>query len=86
MVACRRALLVAVDDLGDPYAELVVQDDDLAAGDQRAVDQHVDQSTGRPVHLDDAAGSKGEQVLDRHGGPGQLDRDLHLDAVQQGHG
>src|SRR5687767_1331269 len=49
-----RGILVA-DDFGDADAELLVDDDHLAAGDERAVDQDVDGSPGRPVELDDRA-------------------------------
>src|SRR3954468_2242130 len=50
------------DDLGDAYAELVVDDDDLAARDQRAVDQQVDGAAGHPVELDDRSRRQGQEV------------------------
>ena len=71
-----------VDDLGDPQAEVLVEDDDLAAGDQAAVDQQVGRAAGGAVQLEDGAGGEGEQVAHGHPGPAELDGDLHVDAVQ----
>ena len=44
------------DDLADPQAEVLVDDDDLAAGDEGAVDQQVGRRAGGPVELDHLAG------------------------------
>src|SRR3954464_3184670 len=73
----------AADDLCDPHAELVVDDDDLAAGDEGAVHQEVDGAAGHPVELDDRAGGEGEQVAHGHAGAPELGGDAHLDVGQQ---
>ena len=71
-----------VEDLGDPQAEVLVDDDDLAAGDQPAVDQQVGRAAGGAVQLEDVAGGEREQVADGHPGAAELDGHLHVDAVQ----
>ena len=70
-------------DLGDPQAEVLVDHDDLAAGDQAAVDQQVGGAAGGPVQLEDGAGRQLEQLAHRHPGAADLDGHLHVDAVQQ---
>ena len=49
------ACALGADDLGDAQAELLVDDDDLAAGDRAAVDQQVDGLVGQAVQRDDRA-------------------------------
>ena len=63
-----------VDDLGDPEAEVLVDHDDLAAGDQPAVDQQVGRAAGGAVELEDGAGGEREQVADASSGCGRARR------------
>ncbi len=70
------------DDLGDPDAEVLVDHDHLAPGDQPAVDQQVGRAAGGPVQLDDGARVEREQLAHAHPGAAQLGGDLHLDVVQ----
>ena len=70
-------------DLADPQPEVLVHDDDLAAGDQGAVDQQVGRGAGGAVELDDLAGVEGEQLGHRHPGPADLDGDLHGHVAEQ---
>src|SRR3954471_3204827 len=71
------------DDLADPQAEVLVDDDDLATGDERAVDQQVRRRARRAVELHDLAGVQREQLLHGHAGAADLDGDLHGDVPQQ---
>src|SRR4051812_40018007 len=68
--------------LGDAQAELLVDHDDLAAGDRLAVDQQVDGLAGEPVERHDGAGPEGERLADRHPRAADLHRELHLHVVQ----
>src|SRR3954463_11711030 len=49
-------------DLRDADAELLVDDDDLAAGDQCAVDEHVDRTPRGAIELDHRTRREREQV------------------------
>ena len=71
-----------VDDLGDPEAEVLVDHDHLAPGDQPAVDEQVRGAPCGPVQLQHGTGGEGEQVAHGHPGAPELDGDLHVDPVQ----
>ena len=70
------------DDLGDPQAELLVDDHDLAARDRLAVDQQVDGLAGQPVQRDDRAGAERERLADRHPRAADLHGQLDGDVAQ----
>ena len=53
-----RAVGIALDDLGDAQAELLVDDHHLAAGDGSAVDQQIHRFAGEPLERDDRAGAQ----------------------------
>ena len=73
----------ALDQVGDPDAELAVDDDDLAAGDEAAVDQDVDGGVGGAVELQDGAGLEAQQVPQRHAQAADLDGHLDRDVGEQ---
>ena len=75
--------VLGADDLGDAHAVLLVEDDDLAVGDDRAVDEDVDGAAGDAVELDDRARAQLEHVGHGQAGAAQLGGDPHLDAAQQ---
>ena len=60
----------------DAEAELLVDRDDLAAGDAAAVDEQVDRLAGHLVRADDRAGADLERLADRHRRAADLDRQL----------
>ena len=66
----------------DPQAELLVDHDDLAAGDRLAVDQQVDGLAGEPVEGHDRPRAERERLADRHLRATDLDRELHRHVVQ----
>src|SRR3954471_7572951 len=70
--------------LGDPQAELLVDHDDLAAGDRLAVDQKVDGLAGQPVERHDRPGAERQRLADGHLRATDLDRELHRHVVQAG--
>src|SRR4051812_27195136 len=65
--------------VGHAQAELLVDDDDLAAGDDAPVDQEVDGLAGHAVQADDGPGPEGQGLAERHPGPADLHRDLDAD-------
>src|SRR4051812_40062875 len=71
------------DDLADAQPEVLVDDDHLAAGDQRAVHQQVSGRAGGPVELDDLTRVQRQQFLHGHAGAADLDRDLHGHVPQE---
>ena len=64
---------------GDAQAELLVDHDDLAAGDRLAVDQQVDGLAGEPVEGHDRPRAQRERLADGH------PRATHLDGQLDGH-
>src|SRR4051812_34741128 len=64
-----RQLAGPLDQVGDPDAELAIDDHDFAAGDEPAVDQHVHRCVGGTVELQDGAGLEAQQVPERHAQP-----------------
>src|SRR3954454_13298852 len=66
-------------DLGDAQPELLVDDDDLAAGDRAAGDQQVDGLVGEPVQRDDRALAQAHRLAERHVGAADLHGELHGD-------
>src|SRR4051794_13683963 len=69
-------------DLGDAQPELLVDDDDLAAGDRPAVDQQVDGFAGEPVERDDRTRAERERLADGHRRAADLDGELDGHVVQ----
>ena len=55
----------ALDDRRDAHAEVAVDDHDLAAGDEAAVDEHVHGGVGGAVELEHGARPEGEQLAQR---------------------
>src|SRR3954466_9527891 len=55
-------------DLGDAQAELLVDDDDLAAGDRLCAYQQVDGLVGQAVEGDDGARAERERLAEGHAG------------------
>src|SRR5215471_2460866 len=71
------AALRRFDDFGHGYAELVLDEDDFAAGDEAVVDIDVDRFAHLAIELEHGAGTKIEQVADFHPGAPQHRGDLH---------
>src|SRR5215207_475783 len=69
-------------DLGNAQPELLVDHDDLAAGDRLAVDQQVDRLAREAVQRDDRAGAERERLADRHARAADLDGELDGDVAQ----
>ena len=63
-------------DVGDPQTELLVDHDDLALGDDLAVDQQVDGLARQPVQRHDRPGRQRQRLADRHGRAADLDGQL----------
>src|SRR6185312_17315392 len=57
-------------------------DDDLSAGDRRAVDQEVGGLAGAALQRDDGADAQLERLADRHVRPADLDAQLHRDLAE----
>src|SRR3546814_8725614 len=55
----------------------------LAAPDQRAVDEHVEQLVGLPIEFDHARFAEREQFAQRELGRSDLDRQLDVDILEQ---
>src|SRR3546814_395863 len=70
-------VLLVADDVGDADAELLVDHDDLAAGDEGAVHEHVDGAADRAIELDHRPGAQLEDVTPEHAGPAELSGDAH---------
>src|SRR5581483_4065906 len=75
--------LPAAHDLGDPHAELVVDDHDFAARDERAVDEQVDGAVGRAVELDHVADGQAKQVAHAEAGAAEHGGHRHLHVAEQ---
>src|SRR3954470_8741024 len=80
----RLARALGREHLGNPQAELLVDHDDLPAGDRLAVDQEVDGLAGQPVERHDRPGAERERLADGHLRTTDLDRELHRHVVQAG--
>src|SRR5690606_16826689 len=64
-----------IDDTGDADAEDFPDDDDLALREASVTDVDVDGFASEPLELDHRAAAEPENVLDRHRGATELDRD-----------
>src|SRR5262252_2264729 len=71
------AALHRFDDFGHGYAELVLDEDNFAAGDEAVVDIDVDRFAHLAIEFEHGAGTKIEQVADLHASAAQHRRDLH---------
>src|SRR3954454_1031633 len=69
-------------DVGHAQAELLVDHDDLAAGDDAPVDEQVDRLAGHTVQADDRARAEGQGLAEGHRGATDLDRHLDGDVGQ----
>ena len=72
-------LLGRLDDFGHGDAEPVLDEDDLAAGDEPVVDVDFDGLADLAVELDDGADVHLQQARDRHPGAAEDDRDADRD-------
>ena len=73
----------AGDQLGDADAEVVVQHEHFAAGDQPAVDVDVDRVAGQLVERDDGALLELQHVFELHVRAAELDLEVELHVAQQ---
>src|SRR5579863_3907387 len=62
----RTSIAFRLDDFGHCYAELFLDQDHFAAGNQPVVDVDVDRLADLAVKFEDAAGAEFEQVVDFH--------------------
>src|SRR3990167_7825103 len=65
--------LLWVQYVGDPYAEVVVHDDDFARGDGPVVDQDVHRLARQLLELDYGAGAERPDAADGHSWSAKLD-------------
>src|SRR3546814_13704900 len=65
------------------HAEALAHRHHLAAPDQRAVDEHVEQLVGLPIEFDHARFAEREQFAQRELGRSDLDRQLDVDILEQ---
>ncbi|WBL34988.1 hypothetical protein O0235_09310 [Tepidiforma flava] len=72
-----------LDDLDDADAEVFIDDDDFAAGDEAVVDEDVDGFAGDAVEFDDGAGAEAEDFGDGEAGPAEFDGDVHFEAGEE---
>ena len=81
----RRGLVAGLgrDHLGDAQGELLVDRDDLAAGDEAPVDEQVGRLAGEPVERDDGAPADAEGLPDRHPRPADLDHEIDRDVEDE---
>src|ERR1700757_4347682 len=70
------------EDFSDSQAELLVDHDDLAARDRRAVDEQVHGLARHPVQRHDRALSQLERLADGHPRAPHLDRQVDRDVAQ----
>ena len=71
------------DNLVDADAEVVVEDQDFAAGDELVVDVDVDRIAGQFVELDDGAFGQFEHVLNEHLGAAEFNFHIEIDVFEQ---
>ena len=69
-------------DLRHAQAELLVDHDDLAAGDRPPVHQQVDGLARQPVERHDRSGTERQRLADGHARAADLHGELHRDVVQ----
>ena len=81
--ASHRLLLGGWDDFVDADAEIVVQNQHFAAGDEAIVDENIHRITGQFVQFDDAAFVELQDFFDQHPAAAQLDLDVQLDIAKK---
>ena len=70
-------------DFGDPNAEVLVDDHDLAFSNQFVNDQDIHRFTGKLVQLDDRAFANPQDLPNQLAGSAQLYGQLHVDIHEQ---
>src|SRR5579859_3150496 len=74
---------LGLDDFGHGHAQPIVDDHDLAAGDQAVVDVDVDRLSHLAVELDDGAAAELQKLAHLHGRLTKHGRDLDRDLVDR---
>src|ERR1700722_13158557 len=73
----------AGDDFVDSDAEVVVEDEDLAAGDEAFVDEDIDGIAGEFVEFDDASFGEFQDVFDEHAVAAEFDFNVEFDVAEE---